>query len=259
MKYVLKEGKISKLEGGDSGQTYLVNHNKKKFVLREYENEKAADYYVMVHKKLQQYGFFPNLYYKEKNKILFEYIDGRDCKKSDALKVAYQVGKICATINKLKLRSVDKDSKNVNYALELFRKNNFLNEEDIRALEVRYETMRNKLKPKLTVEFDDVYAENFRLRKGKVYLVDIEDIDYKYQGRGIGKAFLRWFKTKKQRQKFKQGYESIASMKFVTEDYLQFLYLNFLTFSLAYKVKNRKNINPKDKIRLIKIINGEKI
>ena len=147
-----KEGKISKLEGGDSGQTYLVNHNKKKFVLREYENEKAADYYVMVHKKLQQYGFFPNLYYKEKNKILFEYIDGRDCKKSDALKVAYQVGKICATINKLKLRSVDKDSKNVNYALELFRKNNFLNEEDIRALEVRYETMRNKLKPKLKLK-----------------------------------------------------------------------------------------------------------
>src|SRR3989338_7736052 len=121
MKHVLKKGEISNLEGGDSEETFLVTYLGKKFVLRKYETVKEANYYASIHKKLEKYDILPKLHYKEKNKLLFEYIEGRDCKKRDALKFAYQVGRICGAINSLKIKTRLFKFKPLNYAILLFR------------------------------------------------------------------------------------------------------------------------------------------
>lgn len=268
MKHILKRSKISKLSGGDSEETFLVEYGRDKFVLRVYETIKEADYNSLIHSKLKKYGFLPKLFYQEKNKLLFEYIEGRDCKKSDALKVAEQVGKICARINQLKIKGSKYAEKNIVSCLQLLKDYRFINEKQKEFLEKKYFELKKKSKPKISMDFDDIYPENFRLRDGKVYLVDFEGFEPKIKGRGIGKGFLRWFRTPAQRKRFKKGYSSVTSSRFLTEDYLQFLYLCFTIFIIVYKIKStmrhpdirkKKEINPSDLQRLKKFIEGKRI
>ncbi|MDP3882283.1 MAG: hypothetical protein Q8Q31_05390 [Nanoarchaeota archaeon] len=259
MKHIIHKGNISKLRGGDSEETFLVRYCGKKFVLRIYEDRKTADYYVKVHKKLSKHGFLPALYYQEKNKILVEYIEGRNCKKSDALKVAAQIGKICALINQLRIKENRQKEKEISHLLHRIESNGLITDKESDYLENKYNLLKIKVKPKLAIDFDDVYPENFRLRRGKVYLVDLEGFETKIMGSGIGKAFLRWFKTSKQRRKFRRGYASIASARFLTKEYLQFLYLNFTISIIAYKVKRNQKINPRDRDRLFQFIDSQVI
>ncbi len=259
MEHILKEGKISKLKGGDSGETFLVEYRKKKFVLRNYETKGEAEYYLLICKKLKQYGFLPEICYQEGNKILFEYIKGRDCRKSDAFKVAEQVGKICARINRLSIQKNRCKEKSVTSRLQLLRDKGLIDEKQATFLEKRYFQLKKRARPSIAVEFTDVYPENFRLRDGKVYLVDLEGFEKMIKGRGIGKAFLRWFRTPLQRKRFRKGYSSIASTGFLTEEYLQFLYLDFTIFIVSYKLKRRKEINPKDLQRLHDLTEGKTV
>ena len=69
-----------------------------------------------------------------------------------------------------------------------------------------YISLKKKINPSIKLDANDVYPENFRLRNGKVYLVDIEAIKPLFRGHGIAKSFVRWFKTLEQRKKFKEGY-----------------------------------------------------
>ncbi len=260
VKEVLSNGKVSKLKGGDSDETFLVRYGRNKFVLRIYKTNKEADYYSLIHKRLSRYKFLPKLCYKEKNRLLFEYIQGRDCKKSDALKVAYQVGRICAAINQLKISDIyGQKIYSFKHAINIINRHRFFSEDDIIRLRKRYLELKSKANLKMAIDFDDVYAENFRIRKGKVYLVDIEGFERKFKGAGVAKSFLRWFKTPKQRAKFKRGYESIASMKFLKDNTLQFLYLNFIIFNIIYRLKRQKEMNRKDVNRLLTILSGKKI
>jgi len=259
MKNILKKGKITKLEGGDSEETFLIKHKGRKFVLRIYETEKEANYYDLIYKKLEKYNIFPKLYYKEKNKLLFEYIEGRDCKKSDALKVAFQVGRICALINGLNIKKRLFKLKPLRHAINIFRKNKSFKEYQLNQIERRYDRLKNNSHQPIALDFDDVYPQNFRLRKGKIYLVDIEDINYKFKGAGIAKSFIRWFRTPKQRLNFRRGYESIVSMKFLSKKYLQFLYFNFLIFNMVYNIKKDKELNKKDFKLLMVILSGDEI
>lgn len=259
MKHILKQGVISKLEGGDSGETFLVKFAGKSFVLRKYETKKEADYNILIHKKLKKYGFFPELYYQEGNNVLFEYIKGRNCKKSDALSVAKQVGKICARINQLKINSVDYEEKNVASRLKILQNKSIVSREQAVLLEKKYVELKRKVKPKIAIDFDDIYPENFRLKKGRIYLVDIEGFELKIKGRGIGKGFLRWFKTPMQRERFKRGYASVASLGFLTKAYLQFLYLDFTIKNIAYKIRRKKEMRADDLDRLLRFINNKRV
>lgn len=118
-------------------------------------------------------------------------------------------------------------------------------------------SLKKKVHPKIKLDANDVYPENFRLRKRKVYLVDIEAIRPLFKGQGIAKSFVRWFKTPKQREKFKEGYASVNSINFLTGDYLKFLYLNFFIRSIAIKLRLNTKLNPEDLKRLNLLLEGK--
>ena len=107
------------------------------------------------------------------------------------------------------------------------------------------------------MDANDVYPENFRLRKEKVYFVDIEAIKPLFRGHGIAKSFIKWFKTNKQREKFKEGYKSAASLNFLTKDYLQFLYLNYFMRSIAIKLRLKIKLNPRDITKFNLLLEGK--
>src|SRR3989344_3743171 len=181
---ILKEGKLSRLRGGDSGKTYQIRRGPQKYVVKEYETANLAKYYELIHRKLFRYGFLPRLYCRDKNKLVFEYIEGRDCKKPDASEVAFQVGRICAIINTLSVRGRERDYKPLKYALALLRKHQVFSEEDTVTLGKLYRLWKSRAHPEFAIDFHDVYPENFRLRKRTVYLVDIENMEPKFKGRG---------------------------------------------------------------------------
>ena len=246
MKDVLKNGKISKLTGGDTGHAFLLEYEGKKYVLRKFEDEKVAEYYFELCKKLEGQGFLPHIYYKEGKNIIFEYIEGRDCNKKDAVKVAFQVGKICSLINKIDSdENYSLDERFVSYLKDL-KDNNFIDSNESSIAIKIYHDLKKKINPKIVMDANDVYPENFRLRGGAVYLVDIEAIKPMIKGFGVAKSFVRWFRTPKQRENFKKGYESVQPISFLTEGYLKFLYLNFLARSVSIKIRLKTKLNPKD-------------
>ena len=108
MKHILKKGEISELisdsgAGGLTREKRLVSHEGKRYVLRICKDIKTAERYEKIHKKLEKYSFLPKLIGRQRRKILFEYIRGRDCRHKDALKVAYDVGRIVGAVSKLPL------------------------------------------------------------------------------------------------------------------------------------------------------------
>jgi|SRR3989344_2342992 len=252
---LLNEGIISNLEGGDTKHTFLLRHQNNKYVLRIFKNKATASYYITICKKLLKYNFLPYIYCQHGKKVLFEYIEGRDCNKQDASSVAAQVGRICAWINKLKNTSpYDADKRFFSYitTLKIKKLVDIEKASDIKKL---YLSLKKKVRPKITLDANDVYPENFRLRNGKVYLVDIEAIKPLFMGHGIAKSFIRWFKTPKQREKFKEGYRSVSSLQ-LTNDYLQFLYLNFFIRSIALKLRLHTPLNLPDVFRLNRLLEG---
>jgi len=250
MKHVLKNGKTEVLEGGDTQETFLLTFEGKKFVLRKCPNKKRADELVFISKKLKKYDILPKLYYQDGRSLIFEYIEGRDCKRTDALKVAKQVGRICALANTLQTEKQFNLDKRISKYLNTLKKNTTFSDEEINTMESLYFDLKKKIKFKIVLDANDIYPENFRLRKGKVYLVDVDAIKPLIKGYGIGKGFLRWFRTQTQRNRFLEGYSSRLSVKYLSKDYLKFLYLNFFLRSGANKLEFGKNLNERDVQRM---------
>ena len=257
MSKIMKEGTISHIKGGDTKHTFLLVYRDKRYILRKFSNKNTTDYYTGICKKLHKYEFLPKILYQNEKNVLFEYIEGRDCTKLDASHVAIQIGRICGLINKLKnTKFYDVDKRFFSYIETIKRKKSISKEKasDIREL---YLSLKKKVHPKVKLDANDVYPENFRLKNGKVYLVDIEAIKPLFQGHGIAKSFVRWFKTSQQREKFKRGYKSATSINFLTEDYLKFLYLNFFVRSIAIKIRLNIQLNPYDITRLNLLLEGK--
>ncbi len=257
MRRILKEAKITKTKLGNSGQTFLVKYRNKKYILRKCDNKNEADFYIKIYKKLKRYGFLPKILGKNKENILFEFIEGRNCRKNDSPEVIYQVGKICAYINKIGFRKFDIDKKAF-YNLGTLLDKRIIDKEKFKEIREFYNRLKAKIKPKAAVDPNDVYPENFRIRSGKVYFIDIEAIKPRLKGQGIAKAFIRWFKTSKQKEEFKRGYNSISSIKFLTEDYLRFCYLNFLLQTIGIKLREGRDFNKED-LKRIDLLLKEKL
>ncbi len=249
MKHLLKNSKISKLfpdeknMGGMSSEVHLIRHCGKKYVLRVCKSDERADLFEEVSRKFEKYGFIPKLLGRHKNNLFFEYLQGRDLREKDALRYAETIGKICAIINKEKINRFK--FKKWNYDKKFFKRLDFLldkkiiDKEKSESVTDKYKQLKKKVKIKWGFDLGDIDYTNFRLSNGKIYFVDIEGVNVRLIGIGIAKPFLQWFRTPKQRKKFLKGYNSVRSSRFLTKDYLQFVYLCFLINNIFSKYKNK--------------------
>jgi len=263
MKKIINNGKIKRIipraGGGLTGEVHLLEHNKKKYLLRRCESLEVAKYYQKIHHKFKKYGFLPKFLGRYGKDIVFEYIQGRHIRKSDPLRIYEDLGKIAAQINK---HRAEQDYKKVfnNQLKEIetgkYGKLNFKvlerrrrNKEDIKpkkvftkkeANEIRsvFNSLVKKLSPKTSWDGNDFGASNFIIdKKGKIYFVDIEAIKPRIKGFGVGKAILHLAKKKSQKRAFLKGYGSVSSSKFLTEEYRDFLFISFLIQKINYRFK----------------------
>ena len=254
-KMILKEGKISRLvsdkgEAGWSGEVNLIVYNGKKYVLRRCADVKRAKRYQKISRELEKHGFLPKLLYRIGKDVIYEYIEGRDLKKKESLKVIRQIGVICAHINKIKRRgNFDRRFKK-HLSIVAKAKNPLISKTEIKEMLRIYFNLKRKLKPLTRLDGNDLNHENFRLKKGKVYFVDVEAISSRIELFGTGKAFLKWFTDKMEQQVFMKGYTSVKSTSFFTEDYRDLVNLAYLTQELAYSHIYGKKFKPRYKTRV---------
>lgn len=270
MKKVLKEGEIKLLlpegvGGGLTGETHLIKHDNKKYVLRKCEAFSKARYYEHLSNKFEKYGFFPKLIERIGKNVFFEYIEGRDLKhKGEKAQYIEQIGKILGTINKFEfenkignlfLRQVKEcASGNYNPSLKVLaarkRRNiikkpkKVLTDKQAKEILKKFYKFKKKLNPKIVYECTDPMPGNFRVKKDKIYLVDIESIKPRYKGLGISKFLLEWGKTSLKKKKFIEGYKKMNSLNFFDEEYKKFIDLNFLMQRLNFQVQTGKDYKP---------------
>jgi predicted Ser/Thr protein kinase len=263
IKQILKEGKItslasdSKIEGW-SGEAHLIRHKGGKYALRKCKKIDRAKHYVKISKKLEKYGFLPKLLGRKGKNVVYEYIEGRDLMRKESINVIKQIGAIAAYINKIKTKGpvherFNKQLKEIitgKFTGIKKRKKSLLSKEKISKIKKLHSYLRKKTKTELREDINDTHPDNFRLRKGKVYFVDIEAIKPRIILYGLGKAFIKWFKKPKQREYFKKGYASVSSIKFLTKKYEDLIYLNYLIQEVNYREKLGSKYKPKFKMRL---------
>jgi hypothetical protein len=259
MKFIIKKGKISGLfppyrvgGGGLSKEVHLFVYHGKKYIVRKCKTKERADSFEEIIEKLEKHKFLPKYLGRKRNNLFFEYIPGRDLTEEDT-RYAARIGKIYGYVNNEKSKR-----KKYNYASKFKKSLNFLiekrviNKEKQDIIIKKFNQLHKNLKLKFGIDLLDTDPTNFRLSRGKIYYVDIEGFAFDIIGRGFGKVFLKWFKTEKQRSNFLDGYNSVYSSKYLTKDYLQFIYLFFLIRNTRSKIKNKldysKNLELLDKL-----------
>lgn len=248
MKNIIEQGEIAKLRsdsgvGGISGEMHLVQHDGKKYALRICLDEKRAEDYSAIYKNIEQHGFFPKLLYKEGKHFLFEYLEGRDCTLKDGSEIAYEVGRIFGLINSMPLSPPKTFNTNGRFFSDLnfLLKQGLIDNEKHEKIKQTHQVLSGKADLRPVAEISDCIPSNFRISNGKVFLVDIEAVKYRFKGRGIAKAFLRWFKGEEERKKFIEGYSSVAPADFLTKEHLQFSYLYYLIVNTRFKLETKKS------------------
>ena len=274
MRHILKEGQLSILlpegEGGAlSGEVHLVKHNGKKYVVRRCSNLSKAKYYESISKKLEKYDFLPKLFGRFGKDVLYEFIEGRDLRQNEKSFVFEQLGEIGAFVNKQKIESNPNfkfnktlreliSGKYVPSSKVLMRRKRsnirkepkaVLSSKEANKIKKLYSYLMKKTKAKLRMDISDFVPGNFRLRKGKVYLVDVESIKPAIKGMGVAKCFRGFCNTKKRKELFIKGYTNVSSIDFLNETYLDLCHLLFAVQALHFKVQvNRDYKEDLDKI-----------
>ena len=262
MKHILTQGEVSLLfsdEGGGalSGEVHLVKHKKDKYVVRKCPDLRKAKGYEKISKEFEKYGFFPKLIGRFGKDVLYEYIEGRDLRKNERPWVFGEIGKIAAHINKIKVPGIPYTRFNIQlnelvtgnfrFSPKVYLKRKrikswkkpkpILSEQEAKEIRRGYRAIKAKCNPTMALDANDLNPSNFRLGKDKkIYFVDIEAIKPRVKGFGIGKGFLRWARTPAKKEAFFKGYSSVSSIKFLTPEYMDFIYLNFLLQKVNYNV-----------------------
>src|SRR3989338_2639486 len=264
MKNVLKYGKrtkfVSKRGGGLSGEVYFVKNRKKRYVVRSCASLEKAKFYERLSHLFDKKYFLPQFLTRQGSEVLYEYIGGRQTrKKNESLAVIEQIGVVAAYINQVPARGA-MDKRFYNQLHELATGQFMLNKkqtnasrraglsslekiapilsaDEARTIRKVYQYLKKMTKPRLVLDINDLQETNFRVRDGKVYLVDIEGIKTRVRGFGIAKGFMKWFKEPKEQRAFLRGYSRVASTAFYTSLYKDFLDLNFLLQIINYRWK----------------------
>jgi len=224
---ILKDGMITLItpvQGGLTKEVHLAEYRGERYILRRCNGN--ADRLVRVSEGMRGTGVVPKLLERRKGDLLYEFIEGRDLTYDD-VDLAYEVGRIAGLATKIPPSDCpDVDGK-------FFKSLRYLVEQEIVDPETGKRILEEyaRLKPdqmESSKEVGDLIPGNFRISDSGVFLVDIDSVYTDLKGNCFAKAFLKWFKPLECRREFLRGYEEFADSGFLTRDYLQFVYLNFL-------------------------------
>lgn len=237
IKEILKKAKIKSmsLEGGigSTGEAHLAVLNKKKYLLRICKDNETAEKYFKYYNKFKKYNFLPRLLDKKDHYLLFAFINGEVCNHKETKKVIAQIGRICAIINKSKEKWNCEEY--FSKRIAKIEEKKILDRGRIDKVKELYLNLKTKVRIQTSLDANDVTNDNFIKKTGKVYFVDIEAIKPTIKGYGIAKAFFSWFKEEKEREYFREGYNTISPISFFNTNYMKLATLLFIVQRLNFK------------------------
>jgi len=249
---LIKNAKVTRNKLAKTDELYWIEKDNKKYVLRIFKDKKHLNRCLQLYKKLGNKEFLPKLLASKKNKIIVEFIDGRECTKKDASSLAEKIGRICGIINKIKKIGDYTTEKNFAGYIKAMIKEEYISEKFAKKINDFRANLTKKIKLEITMDANDLYPKNFKVFNNKVYMVDIGAIKPLPKGLGIAKGFSRWFKTPEQQQKFLSGYGKENSLKFFTKDYKKLITLQFLMRRLGIRAIMKLNTNIRKDLRSLK-------
>lgn len=261
---LLKIKKIELLagEGALSNQTYLlIVEDNKKYKLRCCSKIEQAERIERNVKLLP--NAFPKFLGRDKNYVLFEWIDGEllydVLSKSIPKEVYYQIGEIVGEAHALNDINLSKSpDKFFNYIIKQIEEGKQIGDDLLKKIVQIYKKLKGKLKVDIVLEINDIQPRNFMIKnrlnpeKIKVYFVDEDGFGHKIKGLGLAKPLLieGLIKTKEQKDAFWEGYNKHHDSTYFDNKYQEFVKFMQIIRSLA--VRSRKNMDISNSLDLIK-------
>ena len=252
----IKEIKSLAGPGVQSGESFMITdkHNKK-YKFRFCSTIKEAKIIEKNVKLLP--NAFPKFYGRDKNQVLFEWINGTlfydMLSKPIPKEVYYQIGKLVGEAHEL--NDID-NSKSADAffdsMIKTIKDSKKLEKSLINKLIQTHNKLKRKLKIDIVLEINDIHPRNFviknesNLNKIKVYFIDEGGFGHKIKGLGIAKPFFTEgiIKSKIQRNAFWKGYTEHHSNDYFDKDYQKFVTFIQIIRSIATKLRNNLDFKP---------------
>jgi len=151
----------------------LLEYGSSKAVLRECVDKGTADKYCFFGVHLN--GFLPQILRREGSRVYYEYLNGRDCVREDADRVALQIGRISGFV-----RRIPPFGCNFEPDKEFQRASDYLEGHigwDMSWARKMYSKLRARIEPIFGTDLNDIIPSNFRLVGERVYLIDVHGIN----------------------------------------------------------------------------------
>lgn len=179
----------------------------------------------------------PKFYGRDRNYLLFEYLQGRMLTRNEKPEIIFQLGKMCGEANKFKADIAEK-RKFVEYyysVIKSFFKRKLINFKEYRNILKTYEFLLKKIKHEVVLGITDMWLPNFLLAsQNRVFLVDELALDYNIQGYVF--MLLSRLCSKEQEKLFFKGYASVNSIKFLSPTYKKLIIFIKLLESFSDRV-----------------------
>ena len=235
---ILKLASIESLksEYSRSGESFRVKSiNGKTYKLRYFNDPRRAK---EVEKNIKRLSGFPKCYGREGRYLLLDWIDKR--LKRINLDILYQIGKMIGAAHKLNIKNKEIKLDDIYHEnVKEIKKHNILGKETINKINNIFETSKKKSRIDILLEYRDTHIDNFAIdKRGKVYFIDEDGIDYRVKGSGFRKVLRELVNSKKQEGAFWKGYNEKYNNNYFDANYKHFVYLLEVLKDIGSKYKN---------------------
>jgi thiamine kinase-like enzyme len=235
---ILKIKEVKSLVGL-SGKTFqLVGEDGRAFKLRYCSKTgKAKD----IERNVQLLPHaFPSFHGRDGHYVLFDWIDGILLPMNPNPDTYHQIGKLIGEAHALEDFKNADPHKYFAARMKELRKVNVLPGSVLYRAEKKYLELRSKVKVDIVLEFNDIHPGNILLdRKGRVFFVDEESLDYSIKGLGLAKPILfeKWFADPRDKQAFWKGYTEFHPIDYFTADYQELIKITYLVRRISTRIQ----------------------
>jgi len=186
----------------------------------------------------------PKFYGRDRNYLLFDFLQGRTSAENENPDILFKIGKICGQVNRLKAKGNKKQELEESYCQKInyFFENGKISLRDCRRTLRIYKKLIMKIKYEVVLGFNDIRKSNFMIGlQDKLYFVDEDGIEYNIKGYSFDNIMLRLYfphvpheSSEKYIKTFILGYNSVNSLNFLNEEYMRLLNFLFLIDNALY-------------------------
>lgn len=182
---------------------------------------------------------------RDRNYLLFEFLEGRLLADNEKPDTFFQIGKICGEVNNL--RDTDNNGRELEkryyQKIDCFFKKNIVSYGDHQKIISTYREFMRDIKYEVVLGFNDIQKCNFMISSdNKLYFIDEDAVEYNIKGYGFDNVIERFYYSCQNLVEFQEeyteaffsGYNSVNCANFLSKNYKQFSLFLYLIDNAIY-------------------------